>query len=199
MATPDLNRPEVQGFCAEHFPGARARYVAVQVMRGATPGECFDNVQSVVAKRGGRMTLGWHLWEIPDLLLEAEYHAVWEKPSGTLVDVTPQLAGYEEAKILFVPMRKDRFRLPPPDNIRAPLSDDPEVLVMCQLKQAIVALAGKGTRTGNKGEVQLAAPYANDLLKLQRGQVAVMRILAERYPGKFQPVVQRLPGEPHAP
>lgn len=110
----------------------------------ALPAECFPNVQKMVARKGGELVLGWHLWELPGLLLEAEFHGVWRKPSGILVDVTPQRPEHREERILFVPMPKLRLQGDPPDNLRMPLSDDPDLLRMCALKARSVEILRQG-------------------------------------------------------
>mgnify|MGYP000967549545 CR=1 FL=1 len=49
---------------------------------------CFVNVQNTVDSQGGFIVYGWAIFELPKLLLEAQFHAIWRTPEGELVDVT---------------------------------------------------------------------------------------------------------------
>ena len=49
---------------------------------GAALDDCFPLVECMVAREGGRLVLGWALWERPGFLIEAELHAVWQQPQG---------------------------------------------------------------------------------------------------------------------
>lgn len=184
MATPDISAPHVMAFCQEHFPGGRARLVPVRPTPGAIPSECFPNVQHHIEKKGGRLVLGWHLWEIPGLLLEAEFHGVWESPKGGLVDITPTLPGFEEAKIVFVPRRMARLDPKTPDNLRCLLSDDPDLARMCELKAKVVELwnRAKPEPNGGPNAFSLSREDAMVLEAIQREHTGVMERLSERYP-----------------
>ncbi|WLT30085.1 hypothetical protein [Geothrix sp. PMB-07] len=140
----------------------------------------------MVKKKGGRIVLGWHLWEIPGLLLEAEYHSVWEKPSGILVDITPQRPGFEEERILFVPRRKDHLPKNPPDNIRQPLSDDPDIALMCSLKAQYVKLSSQGEPEKTPGHYRLPIDVARKIETVMAEHQAVMVRLSEKYPDQFR-------------
>jgi len=186
LATPDISREDVQAFCQDHFLAGLPRYVLVQVANWALPAECFPNVATMVKKKGGKLVLGWHLWEIPGLLLEAEYHCVWEKPSGILVDITPQRPGYEEERILFVPRRKDRLGKNPPDNIRRPLSNDEDIALMCNLKEQYVKLSAQGEPEGTPGHYRLPIDVARRIEVIMAEHQTVMARLTERYPDRFK-------------
>ncbi len=58
--------------------------------RDSQPSYCFDNVTRVISKSGGAAVTGWAIWAVPGLYYEAEHHCVWRKPTGELVDVSPQ-------------------------------------------------------------------------------------------------------------
>ncbi len=62
---------------------------------------CFHNVRNVIAEQGGEIVYGWLVWQHGDIFVEAEHHAVWRKPSGQLVCVTPQTP--PENTVTFVP------------------------------------------------------------------------------------------------
>jgi hypothetical protein len=64
---------------------------------------CHVSAKHVAAKHGGRRIHGWALWEFSQdgaTIVVADFHSVWKKPDGTIVDVTPPKFG---TKVLFVP------------------------------------------------------------------------------------------------
>jgi hypothetical protein len=99
--TPPEIDEAVRIFCSEVAPGNEPIHVKVIPRRGAKQDECFPNVREAVRAQGGRIVYGWTIWVWPRVYFEAEHHAVWETPGGTLVDVTPKAAG--EKRILFQP------------------------------------------------------------------------------------------------
>jgi hypothetical protein len=64
-------------------------------------GWCSDGVREKIKHDGGSIVFGWTIWEWPKVLLTAEFHAVWQSPSGKLLDITPK--PQHETSILFVP------------------------------------------------------------------------------------------------
>jgi len=64
-------------------------------------GWCSDGVSEKVKVDGGSIVFGWTIWEVPKLLLTAEFHAVWSPADGSLVDITPKPNA--ERQIVFVP------------------------------------------------------------------------------------------------
>ena len=65
-------------------------YVKVQPESGAIVSECFPNVERKVLSSGGKMLCGWQIWEWPNVMIEAEFHAIWQSPEGDWVDITPK-------------------------------------------------------------------------------------------------------------
>lgn len=76
------------------------QYVDVFSVKNALIQECFDTVEKYINKNGGKRVLGWTLWELPSFFIEAEFHAVWESPSGELRDLTPRRSPTK--RILFI-------------------------------------------------------------------------------------------------
>jgi hypothetical protein len=74
-------------------------YVKVQPEPWAIVNECFPNVERKVLSNGGKMLCGWQIWEWPNVMIEAEFHAIWQNPKGDWVDITPKQD--EEQTILF--------------------------------------------------------------------------------------------------
>lgn len=75
-------------------------YINVFPMKNAPLQECFDTVDKYITEHGGTRILGWTLWELPGLFIEAEFHAVWESPTGELKDLTPRPSPTK--RILFI-------------------------------------------------------------------------------------------------
>lgn len=98
--TPSRITPEIQRFCGTVSSSA-PRYVSVDAPTDAKFGECHLNVARYVDQQGGDALRGWAIWEIPGMLLQAEFHSIWISPTGAEVDVTPHEDG--EDRILFLP------------------------------------------------------------------------------------------------
>jgi hypothetical protein len=67
-------------------------FVPVQPAFSAETGMCHRNVAEHVAMHGGYAAFGYAFWK-SDVLLMAEFHAVWVSPDDRLVDVTPAAEG----------------------------------------------------------------------------------------------------------
>lgn len=95
--TPSVISADVIALC-ERLGSGRPTFVPVQSVVGRH-GWCFLNVREKIKLDKGAGLFGWNIWEYPNLYLTAEFHAVWQDPSGTLVDVTPKVDG--ETRIVF--------------------------------------------------------------------------------------------------
>ncbi|MBX3564114.1 MAG: hypothetical protein KF730_05995 [Sphingomonas sp.] len=85
---------------------------------------CFDNSVRQAEMHGGEAAYGWAIWRWPGRWFEAEHHAVWRRPDGSLLDVTPQLG--DPRRILFLPdpqkvFDPERYRR----NVMAPEAGNP--------------------------------------------------------------------------
>ncbi len=60
--------------------------------------QCYRNVARAITEEGGEAVHGWTIWAC-DLHATGEYHVVWRRADGELVDVTPKNDG--EKQILF--------------------------------------------------------------------------------------------------
>lgn len=102
----------------------------------AGPNRCFLNVEERVARDGGEAVLGWAVCTECEGVVDVYYHhAVWRKPTGELVEITPKIwwdgTVYDEPT-RFVPdpaaqptgTAPNRSALPPR---YVPLVDDPDV------------------------------------------------------------------------
>lgn len=76
------------------------QYINVSALTNAPLQECFNIVDKYITEHGGIRILGWALWELPRYFIEAEFHAVWESPTGEVKDLTPRQSPTK--KILFI-------------------------------------------------------------------------------------------------
>ena len=97
--TPEIITPEVQSFAAETGWGGNTGCSRLRPVR--LYGWCSDGVAEKIRVEGGSIVFGWTIWEWADVLLTAEFHAVWKSPDGVLFDITPKPHG--EKTIIFVP------------------------------------------------------------------------------------------------
>jgi SEC-C motif len=79
-------------------------YVVVEPGDGCDADSCFRNVTAMTRRHGGTTQHGWRMREQPAVFVEGQFHAVWRRPDGELLDVTPRTDGL--SKILFLPDSK---------------------------------------------------------------------------------------------
>lgn len=103
--TPPRIDRTVRSFCRNLNRSVEPVYVDVRPGQADKRVECFFNVRRYVEGLGGAFAYGWsvRMWE--NVYMEAEHHAVWRRPDGALLDVTPTRG--HEARTLFV--RDDRL------------------------------------------------------------------------------------------
>lgn len=90
-------------------------YLTVEPEKDAEELDCFPTVQKKVEQCGGKMIMGWQIWETKHLV-EAECHAVWEDENEELHDITPKPRNID--KILFVEDANLKYEEKQIDNIR---------------------------------------------------------------------------------
>jgi hypothetical protein len=159
--TPKEISAKILELCAKIDSTQKPLFVEVANEQGNKQDDCFENVRLWVEKKGGRIQYGWTIWENPQILVEGEFHAVWETPEGRLLDITPKRDG--EAKILFLPDSKKIWTEEPVDNIRLPLTDATHTRLMIRLNESMFALHKRYYKNG-KTEV----PYDEYLATLAR-------------------------------
>jgi hypothetical protein len=152
-------------------PGQVPVYVDVVPLPGEAANECFGLVDQCVEERGGEAVIGWSLWEFPTLFVEAEFHAVWQKPDGALVDVAPKPSA--TARVLFLPDPKRRYEGRGVDNVRWPLRQDPVVIAYLTTFESMFELMNRGNRAGQHGEIRLHGKEATEWRSLAAEQAAL--------------------------
>jgi hypothetical protein len=141
-------------------PSQEPLFVPVAPAQNAKENECFENVTNVASVQGGERVIGWAIWEWPNTLIEAEFHAVWKSPDKCLTDVTPRSDG--ESRVLFLPDPLRAYTGDYVDNIRLALRDDAVIEDFIALSEELVRV----TRVGKPGqEVRLPADVVVPLAK----------------------------------
>lgn len=118
-------------------------YLPYMPEAGAPLNECFPTVDKKVESSSGKKVLGWQIWKTP-LLVEAEFHAVWESPQGDLIDITPK--SLPLAKILFLPDETAVYEGKQVNNIRVNTTGNQLVDDFIAVCDAIFRIENKGDR-----------------------------------------------------
>jgi hypothetical protein len=128
--------------------GVEKDAVRVKVAPSDTDRErnCYVNVRDRVERNGGRMQLGWAVWQHSNIFIEAEPHAVYDPGNGDpWIDCTPHVMpeGSKVWDIVFIPNDNGTYDFDTtdlPDNARISLVDDPRVQRALDLFSEKVAL-----------------------------------------------------------
>ena len=83
--------------------------------------ECFPNVKKKIERDGGRQIIGWQVWKTK-IMIEAEFHAVWESQDGNLIDITPKQIPM--SMITFLPDAQRNYEGQQVNNIRLNITDN---------------------------------------------------------------------------
>ncbi len=121
--TPSSLNDNILKFCKEIDSTTNPVFVEVVPTKDSIYNECYGNVALHIKRNGGEVQYGWIIWEIPNIYLEGEFHAVWINDERKYVDITPRKDG--EKNILFLKDSKRKFTGEElVDNIRKPLIDN---------------------------------------------------------------------------
>jgi len=144
LKTPYKNKKYVISFCRKVCIGSKSMYVIVEPLPNKPVNECFSIVPEHVASHRGKQKFGWAIYHWPRVFIEAEFHCVWERPDGVLIDITPKAFHFD--KILFLPDPHRHYEGFQVDNIRKAISNDP-------LVKSFIDLAAERFREMNKGDL----------------------------------------------
>lgn len=139
--TPSGITSEVRRLCKHMGFSTEPVFIQVNARADAISGECFDTTAKQVIEHGGSSVFGWLIWEWPGILIEAEFHAVWQKPDGTLLDVTKKDDG--ESVVLFIPDPGRKHEGVRVDNVRLPIGKDQKIKQLISLKKQIYSIMPK--------------------------------------------------------
>ncbi len=98
---PSTDTEAVQAFVAELSPVPAVVVPLRADDEDGMYGWPADGIRRKISNHGGSIRFGWRLREWPQILLAAEFHAVWVDADGALVDITPAVTSGETS--LFVP------------------------------------------------------------------------------------------------
>lgn len=101
LTTPALIDRNVMQFCKEISPTEKPIFLIIKPQGWSRLNYCNKNVERMIQLFGGELVLGYKIWYVPCLYIEAERHAVWRTTDGELVDITFNIDG--ETRILFLP------------------------------------------------------------------------------------------------
>jgi hypothetical protein len=160
--TPRVLTPKLRTLANDIVPGLDPVYVPVRPMIGSSLNECFANVDTMVRLEGGFAVFGWALWEWPGVMIEAEFHSVWQSPSGELLDISPRVG--EETDILFLPDPTRVWNERQVNNHRRALRDDPIVHEFISIADRIFEVLNAGTRAQQLGLLSVPAAEIEPLL-----------------------------------
>lgn len=143
VGTPDENNKDIIRLLKKVNGTHTPLYLDIESEPGAMKSDCFPIVQRKVEAAGGKMVLGWQLWETNNIV-EAEFHAVWEDPDGELHDITPKDGGVTQ--ILFVEDENLVYDGRQKDNIRRNTTTNPLVDDFIKVSEAEFRFLNKGER-----------------------------------------------------
>lgn len=141
-------------------------------------------------QNGGRVRYGWAIWEWPRVFIEAEHHAVYEAPDGSLHDITPSVPEDPQTARLF--LRDDTAVYdfgnpngPCRDNIRQPLAEDAQIREYLQVAEDISAIL---MSIPGSGMVEVSDPViASRLESLMKKSARLKREIAQRFTSQNAP------------
>lgn len=171
--TPRAISEPVRELCRELVPDAQPQYLQVAAEQGAQADDSFGIVERHVEQHRGSVRYGWRIWEWPGVMIEAEFHAVWEDAAQQLHDLTPAPNSIDT--ILFLP---DAARAPNGrrlNNVRRALSPAPEIQKYIEAADAEFELMNRASRAEQYGEITLSGGDAQELIALQRAKMLAYR------------------------
>ena len=120
-------------------------YIEVKPSLDAKLYECIYNVRDKIKIDGGKEILGWEIWKT-DILIEAQFHSVWQSPNKVLVDITPRESEVKVENILFFPDKKLVYDGSQKDNIRFNITESRLVDDFLQLAETLFRIQNKGAK-----------------------------------------------------
>jgi hypothetical protein len=182
--TPAEVNPTLAALCAELAPGIQPFYVDVRALPDAPANYCFPLVDEQVLRYGGTRMLGWALWEMPGLFVEAEFHAVWKSPAGEHIDIAPKPR--PTARVLFLPTPAAVYDGHQVNNQRRAIGNDPDVELYLRGFDQRYEFLNRGERAGQHGKFALTGADADEYKAIQRHMEQARDKIAHKFP-RFDP------------
>ena len=89
LITPEINNNSLQFIHENIREISNPFYVTVKTEKWAKEKRCMDNVLKKIKLSQGQRSLGWIIWEWPNVYYIAEYHSIWVGINGDKFDITP--------------------------------------------------------------------------------------------------------------
>lgn len=175
-----LNAPHVVAFCQTVVATENPVTVTCQPLIGKPNNECFTVVPEHVARVGGEQVTGWAIWERPGVFIEAEFHAVWRKPDGALLCISPRIRNFDA--ITFLPDPNRRYCGRQVDNVRKALVKDIDVVRFLFLAKRRMEIMNTGDLADQHGYIALPKKLEREFLSIEKEMLRLQRRLATRYP-----------------
>lgn len=176
----------INRLCWELVADPKPTFVDNTPTDGAEVNDCFNVVRRHVRDEGGSICYGWEIWEWPGLMIEAEFHAVWQDESGDLHDLTPKPLSTE--RILFLADPKRTYEGRQVNNVRRALTEHADVRSFIEATEAEFEFLNRGARAEQQ-EIRMTRTEADELAAIQRQKAsAYLRIVSSRTtPGRNDP------------
>ncbi|CAH5472694.1 hypothetical protein WNJ68_03495 [Klebsiella grimontii] len=171
--------PETLDLCQKIVPNVNPEWVKSDPFPGAEEKDCFINVERAIEKNGGRAVNGWTIWQVPGVFIEAEFHCVWEKESGVMLNVTPY--PNRPDKILFLPDHTRVYTGKQLDNVRQPLVNDPDVIRWLYLARRRFEILNTGDLANQYGQIELPPKLSKEFDKIITETQRLYSRLQRRY------------------
>lgn len=182
IAVADTSALHVLEFSSSIVPGALPLDVPCRPLSEKPFDDCFPIVDEQVATNGGLQVVGWAVWELHGVFIEAEFHAVWRSPKGDLVDVVPRRRPV--TKIAFVPDAVRRYENRQVDNVRKQLVVDNDVKRFLFLNRRRFDILNAGDRA-LQHEVSLSKAGQRELEANDKEAFRLERRIHKRYAANF--------------
>jgi len=139
---PNKRKHYVASFCRNVSLGQSPILVSHEPLFGKPLKECFSIVPEHIAANGGKQKFGWAIFELKKIWLEAEFHVIWEREDGALIDLTPRESPLD--KILFLPDPERQYEGVQVNSIFKTLSKKPIVKQFIALAEAYYLALNEG-------------------------------------------------------
>ncbi|WP_263064745.1 hypothetical protein [Dickeya dadantii] len=169
-----------QHFCQQILPDTKPIWVKSEPLPGAPEKDCFQIVSNHTEQHGGKEVIGWAIWEMPGVYIEAEFHCIWQDPAGGWHDLTPYPYHYDN--ILFLPDHTRFYSGRQVDNFRQALVDDREVCRWLHLAKRRFEIMNTGDLADQHGLIELPPKLAKEYEKIIDEVRKLNSRLERRYP-----------------
>lgn len=161
---PDIDSNSTEKIVHILNTGEKPILLANETADDAVINDCFENVRRVINRNSGTQILGWKIWEtIPNVMIEAEFHAVWLDEAEQMHEVSPNVSPLSRKtykKILFLPDPNAIYDGKQIDNLRIALVKDPTVKKFIKSAKRLYQLKNTGALADYYGEI-LMTPEMN--------------------------------------